>query len=135
LQHPPLAAVAAGGSAVAPPPHAEYWGNDADTVFVEALTTASKTSLQWHQEQLENTLGCSHPFRWRARTTSNFSLKGFFIQNKTLKKKRVSPTTLLSYYTIYYYIYNNSTAGGSLPPTHVSKTLFSNPFFSLPHLA
>ena len=31
--------VAAGGSAVAPPPPAEYWGNDADTVFVEGLTT------------------------------------------------------------------------------------------------
>ena len=84
MQHPPLAAVAAGGSAVAPPPPAEYWGNDADTVFVEALTTASKTSLQWHQEQLENTLGCSHPFRWRAGVEQLliFPLKGFLFKIK-----------------------------------------------------
>jgi hypothetical protein len=44
--------VAAGGSAVAP----EYWGNDENTVFVETLTDVSRTSLQWEQEQLENTV-------------------------------------------------------------------------------
>jgi len=43
---------AAGGSAVAP----EYWGNDENTVFVETLTDASRTSLKWEQEQLENTV-------------------------------------------------------------------------------
>jgi len=51
--------VAAGGSAVAPPPPAEYWGNDADTVFVEGLTTARRVSLRWEQEQLENTVQVS----------------------------------------------------------------------------
>ena len=61
---PPVAtggsAVAAGGSAVAPPPPpAEYWGNDADTVFVEGLTTARRVSLRWEQEQLENTVQVS----------------------------------------------------------------------------
>ena len=49
---PPNSAVAAGGSAVAP----EYWGNDENTVFVETLTDVSRTSLQWEQEQLENTV-------------------------------------------------------------------------------
>jgi hypothetical protein len=38
---------------------AEYWGNDANTVFVEALTTASRVSLRWEQEQLENTVRIS----------------------------------------------------------------------------
>ena len=51
--------VAAGGSAVAHPPPAEYWGNDADTVFVEGLTTARRVSLRWEQEQLENTVQVS----------------------------------------------------------------------------
>ncbi len=31
-------------------------GNDENTVFVETLTDASKTSLRWEQEQLENTV-------------------------------------------------------------------------------
>jgi len=43
-----------------PPPTAvvapEYWGTDANTVFVETLTDASRTSLRWEQEQLENTV-------------------------------------------------------------------------------
>jgi hypothetical protein len=43
---------------VAPPPPAE-WGNDADTVFVDDLTTASRVSLRWEQEQLENTVQVS----------------------------------------------------------------------------
>ena len=34
----------------------EYWGDDENTVFVETLTNASRTSLRWEQEQLENTV-------------------------------------------------------------------------------
>ena len=49
---PPNSAVAAPTTVVAP----EYWGNDENTVFVETLTDASKTSLRWEQEQLENTV-------------------------------------------------------------------------------
>ena len=52
-------AVGAGGSAVAAPTTVvapEYWGNDENTVFVETLTDASRTSLRWEQEQLENTV-------------------------------------------------------------------------------
>ena len=48
----------AGTSVVTPPP-SEYWGNDANTVFVEVLTTASRVSLRWEQEQLENTVRVS----------------------------------------------------------------------------
>ena len=51
--------VAAGGAAVTPPPPAEYLGDDEDTVFVEGLTTASRVSLRWEQEHLENTVQVS----------------------------------------------------------------------------
>ena len=59
LMFPPTSAVAAGGSAVAAPTVVvapEYWGNDENTVFVETLTDASRTSLRWEHEQLENTM-------------------------------------------------------------------------------
>jgi hypothetical protein len=49
---PPNLAVAAPTTVVAP----EYWGNDENTVFVETLTDASRTSLRWEHEQLENTV-------------------------------------------------------------------------------
>jgi hypothetical protein len=58
-QHPLMPAVAAGGSAVVAPTTVgapEYWGDDEYTVFVETLTDASRTSLQWEQEQHENTV-------------------------------------------------------------------------------
>ena len=48
----PDLAVAAPTTVVAP----EYWGNDENTVFVETLTDASRTSLRWEHEQLENTV-------------------------------------------------------------------------------
>jgi hypothetical protein len=46
----PDLAVAAPTTVVAPVP------NDENTVFVETLTNASRTSLRWEQEQLENTV-------------------------------------------------------------------------------
>ena len=55
----PTAVVAAPTSPVAPPPPTEYWGDGADTVFVEDLTTASRVSLRWEQEHLENTVQVS----------------------------------------------------------------------------
>jgi hypothetical protein len=55
----PTAVVAAPTSSVAPPPPTEYWGDGADTVFVEDLTTASRVSLRWEQEHLENTVQVS----------------------------------------------------------------------------
>ena len=48
-----------GSTSVVAPLPAEYWGNDANTVFVEALTTASRVSLRWEQEQLENAVRVS----------------------------------------------------------------------------
>jgi hypothetical protein len=44
---------------VVPPPPAEYWGIDADTVFVADPTTDSRVSLRWEQDQLENTVQVS----------------------------------------------------------------------------
>ena len=37
----------------------EYWGNEANTVFVETLTPASRVSLRWEQEHMENTVSVS----------------------------------------------------------------------------
>jgi hypothetical protein len=54
-----MPAVATGGSAVVVAPTtvvAPEWGNDENTVFVETLTDASRTSLQWEQEHDENTV-------------------------------------------------------------------------------
>ena len=79
---PPGSAVAAGGSAVEPTTTTvipsgmvrttiaafeavaaptvvvapEYWGNDENTVFVETLTDASRTSLRWEHEHNPNTV-------------------------------------------------------------------------------
>ena len=54
----PITAVAAPTSAVAIAAD-EYWGNDANTVFVETLTTADRVSLRWEQEHMENTVRVS----------------------------------------------------------------------------
>ena len=51
----PTTAVVAPTTAVAE----EYWGNDENTVFVETLTPASRVSLRWEQEHMENTVRVS----------------------------------------------------------------------------
>ena len=59
LMFPPTSAVAAGGSVVVAPTVVvapEYWGNDENTVFVETLTDASRTSLRWEHEHNPNTV-------------------------------------------------------------------------------
>jgi len=73
---------------VAPPPQAaEYWGNDANMVFVEGsvLTSASRTSLQWEQEQLENTVMFSATGQG-VRTIFHNGESNSFYRSRSVKK-------------------------------------------------